>query len=148
MDSSLNAELSRLNVRKKALYGSHRISLPYLQPEDCPENPRQLDSENVARLIKNFELEGCLRLDPTHYVPALISREHFSSIAQDTATDPPTLTPCESLIYLHGRHRIEAARKLFHSSDWWCVVDLYCEGQFVYHASSSEDLLIISRRYQ
>lgn len=129
MDPFHQAELTRLNVRKKAFCGSYRILLRYLIPEDGSETSRQLDRENVARMIKVFELEGCLRLEPTHYVPALISREQFGLSAQQNATDPPTLTPSENLKYLHGRHRIEAARKFLPSSDWWWVVDLYFEGQ-------------------
>lgn len=74
MDSFLQAELHRLNIRKKAFCGSYRISLRHLKPEDDSSTSRQLDSKNVARLIKIFELEECLRLEPTHYIPAIISR--------------------------------------------------------------------------
>ena len=56
MDSFLQAELDTLYVCKKAFNGSYRVSIRYLKPEDCSLNLRQLDPENVARLIKMYEL--------------------------------------------------------------------------------------------
>ena len=103
MDPFHQAESTRLSVRKKVLCGSNRTSLCCLIPEDGSETSRQLDRENVARLIKIFDLEGCLRLEPTYYVPAFISREHFQLSAQQNAADPPTLTPSENLKYLQGQ---------------------------------------------
>lgn len=63
MDSFLQAELDTLNVRKKAFNGSYRVSIRYLKPEDCSLNLRQLDPENVARLIKMYELVFETRAD-------------------------------------------------------------------------------------
>lgn len=117
MNSFLDAKLSRLNVGKKALYESYRISLRYLLFEDCFENPRQLNQKNVTRLIKIFELKNCLKFDFTHYVSALISRKHFSFITQEIAIDFLTLTFHENLIYLHDRHRIQIVKKIFHFND-------------------------------
>lgn len=91
-------------------------TLRYLKHEEYLDNPRQLDVANVARLVKIYELEGCLRLKPTHYIPALVARDHFdriSSIAPETPTEPLTLQPERDLIYLHNRHQIKTARKFF-----------------------------------
>lgn len=146
MNSFFNAKSNKLNVRKKALYELYRIFLRYLQPEDCFENLRQLNQKNVTRLIKIFELKHCLKFDFTHYVSALISREHFAFIIQKAAIDSSTLTFHEDLIYLHDKHRIEIVRKIFHFNDWWWIIDLYCENQFLYHAFF-EVLLIIIKKY-
>ena len=131
MDFFLQAELHRLNIRKKAFCRPYRISLRNLQPEDESSISCQLDTKNVARLIKIFELEGCLRLEPTHYIPALTSRQHFASIPSNITAEPPTHLPHEPLIYFQGRYRIEAAWKFFHSSEWWWVVDLFFEDQYM-----------------
>ena len=133
MDSVSDIEKQYLLEKNKAFCGTFRIPLCKLGYEDPDVNPRQLDVKNVKRLQKIFELEGCLRLEPDNYIPALISRSLLSDLPNlvgepaDLAVEPPMFDPSVSLRCLHGRHRIEAARQHLALTGKWWVVNLYVE---------------------
>jgi len=79
-----------------------------------------------------------LRLEPEHYVPALISRQSLpAGISPGTCAnalftkengEPPTFYPEQPLVYLQGMHRLEAARRFWTKTEWWWIVNLYSDG--------------------
>ena len=133
MDCISDIEKQYLLEKNKAFCGAFRIPLCKLRHEEPDINPRQLDVKNVKRLQKIFELEGCLRLEPDNYIPALISRSILPDLPKlvggpaDLAVEPPMFDPSVSLRCLHGRHRIEAARQHLALTGKWWVVNLYVE---------------------
>ncbi|KAI4086635.1 MAG: hypothetical protein L6R37_008399, partial [Teloschistes peruensis] len=119
----------------RAFCGSVKYPLEYLVGEQNHVDPRALDRKNIKRLIGNFKLEGCNRLELDNHVPVLTSKEQLERIIRtlpkaesqirDYRQEPPKASSAESLTYLHGKHRIEAARKFLIAGDRWWTVDLY-----------------------
>lgn len=135
----------RRNVeRSRAYRGRAKVPIRLLRFEsDTWSGTRSLDPKNVARLRRIFQLEGCLRLEPEHHVPALISSQYLDTALSDamlqpgklmTCDDPPMLNICAPLLCLHGKHRLNAANEFLDPLDKWWVVDLYLNG-FVTHKS-------------
>lgn len=149
MDVVPDTEKKYLLERNKALCGIFRIPLCKLKHEGPDVNPRQLDLKNVQRLLNIFELEGCLRMEPDNYVPALIPRALLPTVPKvagglaDWMIEPPVFDPPESLYCLHGRHRIEAARQYLSLTGKWWVVYLYVEE----HLSSSSRITLRGETY-
>jgi len=120
----LNDEIS------SRLQGTARVSLDYLSFDD-PDGLDDLERDNVERLAKLFELEGCNRLSPAYSIPGSISANalqaslHCSSLTIEDlqSTQPPTLClPHGTQIEcLQGRHRIAALRKFKKLHPWWTV---------------------------
>jgi hypothetical protein len=127
MENSLLAkDLQIFWEKARAFCGSVKIPLDKLQPEALPENPRQFDEENAERLLRIFR-EDCQRWEPDNHVPVLISR---SALPDGPLGD--ILNPEYPLIYLHGRHRLEAASRFFNGNDRWWIADLYSDGMSTY----------------
>ena len=127
--------------KRAAFYGRAKVALSNLRFEDAYiHGTRPLDSSNVDRLAEIFELEGCLRLDPDHYVPAIINQNAFTKALQisglpqglpTSSSDEPqwlSLDPQSYLTCLHGRHWLAAARRFLGPSESWWVVDIYSDG--------------------
>lgn len=101
---------------------------------------RRLRPKNVARLVRIFKTQGCLRSHPDHHIKATISRERLNEAlrySDQTAADrllsttdyPELWLAPGTLACLFGLHRIEAAKQyLEYPSRWW-TVKLYEEGQ-------------------
>ena len=132
-------EADRVFLHKQSHFrGSAKITLQQLrfEGENVPGG-RALNYKNVDRLSTVFTSEGCLRLEPDHHIPVLIEQEkldralELSNVGQSDLLDfrrvPPTLSfdGLEPIFALHGRHRIEAARRFLDPFDQWWVVDLY-----------------------
>lgn len=139
MDIPTDLDLSLSTERNRAYQGRAKVQIRWLSFEDDWDlGVRALDSRNVARLVQIFELEGCFRREPDHYVPALISSEVLSAALSQgnrnagdllaVADEPLELNVSSSLICLHGRHRLEAAKQHLNLDDKWWVVDLYLSG--------------------
>jgi hypothetical protein len=96
----------------------------------------------TATLKDKFTSEGCLRLEPRHHIPAIISQATLELAIQDSpgATEDALLSgckklPCELRIpdgvtieCLQGLHRVAAAQRLLPRRDWWWTIDLYLDG--------------------
>ncbi|KAL2047106.1 hypothetical protein N7G274_001125 [Stereocaulon virgatum] len=125
MDNLSSNDLQIFREKSRTFCGSVKIPLDKICHEELPNNPRQFNEKNVTTLLDFFRSEGCLRLDPEHYVPALISRSAVPR-GLHPGGEPPRFNPEHPVVCLHGRHRLEAARKFFtgHENRWW-VVDLY-----------------------
>ena len=125
--------------QRHAFCGSIKCPIRRLRYEFIAVDPRQLDPKNVARLLGIFKLEGCRRLEPQNHVPALISRTSLNALLEYVPgglsslnlhdETPVHVDPNHDLTCLHGRHRIEAAKKYLHPDDKWWIVDLYADGK-------------------
>ena len=130
-------ENDSLREKSKAYCGTVKIPLYLLKHEGPEQNPRQLNAKNVNRLLRIFELEGCLRLETENHIPALVSQEMLIYLLSTVQGEEAKLKkwnehllffqPFEALTILHGRHRLEAARKFLRYHDKWWVVDLFLE---------------------
>ncbi|KAL6722255.1 structural constituent of cuticle [Lecanora helva] len=136
--------------RNRAFCGSIKYPLHRLRFED--KNPRQLDASNVERLVRVFELEGCRRLDNSNHVPAVVSRDSLVTICASVPggetrlkshdEEPPLLDTPTQLIYLHGRHRLETAKRTLSANEKWWVIDLFAEDRL-----SLEEINAIRNEY-
>ena len=128
MNNLTSRDLQISREKSRTFCGSVKIPLDKICHEELPNNTRQFNEKNVTTLLGFFRSEGCLRLDPEHHVPALVSR---SAVPQGVTPggEPPRFDPEYPVVCLHGRHRLEAARKfLVGNEDRWWVVDLYSRG--------------------
>jgi len=141
MDTSPELDLHLCTERNRAYKGRAKVQIRWLSFEDdLVLETRPLDPKNVARLVKIFELEGCFRREPEHYVPALIRPEALNAALTQANHDagklfavteePVSLELSSPLICLHGRHRLEAAKLQLEAADKWWVVDFYLDGLF------------------
>ena len=141
MPSSIH-EANLLADKARAFHGKAKVSLSNLRFEgDEVVGTRILNPRNITRLRNIFELEGCLRLEPEHHVPAIIETSILEAALrasklqlQDLKTGEPrplTLPSGTRLLCLHGRHRVEAAKQHFGPAEKWWVVDLYSCGRRV-----------------
>ena len=128
IDNLLSNDLQIFREKSRTFYGSVKIPLDKICHKVLPNNPRQFNKKDVTTLLDFFHSEGCLRLDPEHHVPALISRSAVPR-GLHPGGEPPRFNPEHPVICLHGRHRLEAARNFFTGDeDRWWVVDLYSRG--------------------
>ena len=121
----------------KSFCGSAKIWICKLQPEDMYINPRQLDPKNVARLKNVYQLEGCHRFEPEHHIPVItkinvleqaLQRANISMSRIKSLDEPTFLEFDDNLTYLHGRHRLEAAKEFLPPDENWWIADFYLEG--------------------
>lgn len=116
-------------------------SIEILALDISPQHTRELDRENVERLRKLFETEGCHHTDIQNHVPAIIGEEQLAvalqaagitadALLHNTQEGPPELDfPADyRLECLHGRHRLHAGLEALprHGRRW--TVDLYLTG--------------------
>ena len=133
MENLSTKDLQIFREKSRTFCGSFQIPLDKLECEKLPNNPRQLDEKNVARLLDVFRKDDCQPREPENHVPALVSR---SALPQNSRSggvggvfeEPQWFLPKSPLRVLHGRHRLEAARKFLKGADRWWVVDLYSDG--------------------
>ncbi|KAL9132046.1 MAG: hypothetical protein Q9217_000174 [Psora testacea] len=123
-------DLQILQEKSRTFCGSFKIPLSKLKFEDIPDKPRQLDWKNVANLVRKFGLEDCKRLEPEHYVSALVSR---ADLPQGLRADdklfqePQHFDPQQPLICIDGEHRLEAADQFLAGEERWWVANLYSD---------------------
>ena len=100
---------------------------------------RMLDPSNVKKLSKAFKLAGLRRYEPRNFIPVLISKSRLEAVLEDNriAELPPSsstsiplleLGDVETLSCLHGRHRIEALKRIRKPAQRWWVVQFFPEG--------------------
>jgi hypothetical protein len=129
MESLSAKDLQIFREKSRAFCGSVKIPLDNLRHEELPDNPRQFDEKNIARLLDIFRLDGCQRREPDNHVPVLISRSALPEGPLRVSDDLKLFKPDHPLTYLHGRHRLEAARKfLTEKNNRWWIADLYSDG--------------------
>ncbi|KAL9082764.1 MAG: hypothetical protein Q9165_008786 [Trypethelium subeluteriae] len=128
-----------LFVEKQSRYrGRAKVKLHDLMFEpETVQGARTLDWSNVQRLVHIFQTEGCHRLETEHFVPVVLSLDQLvrargnAGVAEDEllirTRVPPLLCFDRPLLCLHGRHRIEAARRFLTPVDSWWGVEFYLE---------------------
>ncbi|KAL8770678.1 MAG: hypothetical protein Q9209_003746 [Squamulea sp. 1 TL-2023] len=136
-NSQWTIESSSSFEKRRAYRGTVKYPLQHLEEENTNLNPRQTDPKNIKRLLEIFKLEGCRRSEPRNRVPALISPEQYTRLIdglpnkdlylKDCNLEPPETTLAETLVCLHGKHRLEAARRYLGSGQKWWIVDLYSD---------------------
>ena len=148
MENISSDDLQILREKSRTFCGSFKVPLSKLKLEDIPDNPRQLDPKNVANLLQKFSLEDCNRLDPEHYVSALVSRADLPQGLQsdnNSFKEPQHFDPQHSLVCIHGKHRLEAARQFLAGDERWWVTDLYSEGVTLWIWLLGSSLTVFSR---
>ncbi|KAI9768256.1 MAG: hypothetical protein M1840_005086 [Geoglossum simile] len=101
------------------------------------------NQSNVSRLVKIFKDEDCLRLEPDHYIPAVIDMSQLENALRQSQvsqadllrsfqTEPPKLLFPNgfTLTCLRGQHRIAAAREFLPPGEYhqWWTVEIYKKG--------------------
>lgn len=128
----MNTDFEERLVKEKAEKhrGVAKIWLFNLRPEDEGINPRQTEPKNVTRLLNMYRIGGCHRLKPQHHVPVLINDEQVHRLKSPSNSKPEFLEVEDQvqLVYLHGHHRLQAARLHLPPPDAWWIADLYSEG--------------------
>jgi len=135
---ALELEREIFNNKSANYRGAARIHLTNLDLE-FPDRKRTLDEKNVNRLVRNFEFEGCLRLEAEHYVPALIDDETLIAALRESGleqaallkfSEPPELPLPDGLKLkvLEGQHRLMAGSRFLLPGERDWVVDLYSAG--------------------
>lgn len=101
--------------------------------------PSDLDTSHLEKLKGIFK-ENCCQNNIHNHVPATIDQQHFnaalkisgiSELPKNFSVEYPELSfeAGYQLDFLHGKHRIQAAREvLFDPNDWW-TVDFYASGK-------------------
>ncbi|KAF2158404.1 hypothetical protein M409DRAFT_33033, partial [Zasmidium cellare ATCC 36951] len=126
-------------LRKQKFYcGRAKVRICSLRYEhEHLPGSRTLDVKNVERLHRIFQAQGCQRLDPDKHIAVMISDELLTAaIARSNITRadlfdirniPPhlNLRDDETLITLHGKHRVEAGRRFLDPADSWWIAELY-----------------------
>ncbi|THC88352.1 hypothetical protein EYZ11_012198 [Aspergillus tanneri] len=131
-----NPQEQYMRERYEYFRGHAKIGLEHLEFETPLYGSRVFDPKNVNRLVRVFELEQCLRLEPAHHIAAIIDEEALqqavtlSDVTQEQLTDAsnlPWLFLPEGyrLSCLYGKHRIAAAKKFLLPGDRWWPVTLY-----------------------
>ncbi|PVH67371.1 hypothetical protein DL98DRAFT_600583 [Cadophora sp. DSE1049] len=136
LQSRARAKESKLDVKRRLKYlGAARVSLDVLRLYWDGTNVRREPSrQHVEILAECFHKEGCHRLKLHNHIPAKISQDYLDSALRNSSVSAhqllngvPELTFPDDykLDYLHGLHRIEAAREFLSETDKWWTVDLY-----------------------
>lgn len=144
-------EEARFAEKQNHFVGCAKVHLKHLTFDLNGSQPADLtiDPKNVERLIQVFKLEGCLRLDLAHHIPAVINAQFLreslrhSQIPETSLygrQNPPALSFPDNtyLLCLHGKHRIAAAKNILLPGDMWWTVDLYLDGQSIQNTMPNE----------
>jgi hypothetical protein len=89
-----------------------------------------------------FDIDEIRSLEPGNHVPAIVEQSDLESamracdispetlLTNEKTTFTPLLTfpPGYQLTFLHGLHRIQAARESLAPTDAWWTIDLYLAG--------------------
>lgn len=110
--------------------GLARVALGDLQHD---EN-HAFSPQNVIRLCRIFQIEGCQRLDERNYIDVLASDTQLDAVSPETLQDTPPQTwetrpvlGVGSLKCLTGQHRIRAAQRCLDANDQWWIARIYSD---------------------
>jgi Protein of unknown function (DUF3723) len=129
----------RLEGEKRVKYkGTARIGLEWLHFQR--NEPSEPDDKNIERLKSIFK-NDCRRLELRNHIPAIIDQQDLDVALLDSRILSAELlsTPQDGypeLVFpagyrlecLHGRQRIQAAKRALLLGDKWWTVDLYLAG--------------------
>lgn len=99
---------------------------------------RDLDDQNVNRLIGIFKLQGCKQESTANAISVLVEK---SAIGESHAQQGSSSSALHSIVparlpflnakvlCLQGKHRIYAARKFLPYGNWWWTVKIFDSGK-------------------
>ena len=132
-------EIRLSEEKRKHFLGCAKIDLKHLNFSQS--SARELDDENIQRLLSAFKLRGCLRLDIQYHVPATINAHFLGQVVRNSGASMTDVRSHEAACWptlrlpegseiecLHGQHRLAAARRYLLPRDQWWIVDLYSTG--------------------
>ncbi|KAK6810740.1 hypothetical protein RU639_013617 [Aspergillus parasiticus] len=117
-----------------AFQGSARVNLSLI--EIGPE--WQLNNENVDALSRVFEKKGVYPLQRENHVEVKVSRANLERALRESGVTADELRQSEPASFpelkfagvqldcLHGKHRVQAARRMLPPFRWW-IVDIYLD---------------------
>ena len=142
METSENILGQRTNSlalqRLQCYQGCAIIKLQHLRLEDNKTiGTRGFAEENVTKILRMFEIEGCGNLEPKHRVATIIEQEVLrkaltkSNLTREDLLDPTNqpnlILEGEDLITcVYRKHRLKAGER-FGETIW--LVDLYRDGR-------------------
>lgn len=110
--------------------GLARVSLGDLQFD----GNHTIFSQNVNRLNKIFQIEGCQRSDERNYIDVVVTDDQIRGARPECLQDAPPETWQSSPVLgigplrcLTGRHRVRAAQKYLDANDQWWVARVYSD---------------------
>ena len=128
MDTSCSTAAAE--TLKETFIGSVKISLNSIRSEDASTaDSRALDTANIRRLIRIFQIEGCHpELWP---IVAVIDDVVLQRALANSNLSPSDLSSGENFLNIpdglqvlcvHGKHRLQAGREFLPSKKrWWNV---------------------------
>jgi hypothetical protein len=136
MDSSSLSQAHSYRLRGRFI-GTVRIPLESFQYEsESVFGVKSLNPENILRLIRTFELEGCNR--SKHAVDATITAAQLKRTLQSLGIEEKEALrddrerikfPKEfPVVCIHGKHRLEAGRRFLRNDQLWWDANLWEEG--------------------
>jgi hypothetical protein len=133
-------EFGVFTAKVAAQYGIARVALDHVWFDETSDATRMADPDNVVRLLGIFRVGKCDRLEPDHYMSAVISDGLLHQVLERAnlpveslrSAEPPflPLQGEERLVGVDGLHRYKAAVQYFSEfppEDRWWVVKLYDE---------------------
>jgi hypothetical protein len=145
--TEFNFELDDQEVttaKQRYYLGTVRIAISSLT---FSKGTRPTSQKIVKHLQHSFESDGCRRLEPANYLPAVIDEGILirslseSSISPESIRQPPengtphllSLPQGYKIDCLHGRHRVLAAEPSLMGQNSWWTVTLYRSGEIFGH---------------
>ncbi|KAL4985855.1 hypothetical protein BDW68DRAFT_179307 [Aspergillus falconensis] len=138
LDDTESFQQQKNYIFSRASYfrGVAKIPLQNFDFERIIPGVRTIRESHVQALVRTFESEGCLRLNPDNYVKVIIAENALQQCLtqQDLSEDDLhgeqephflNLPPGEKVVVLQGRHRLLAAER-FLWDKWW-IARLYSE---------------------
>jgi hypothetical protein len=131
------AQLEKERLRK--FLGSAKVAIEVLCFNQVTK--RRQDDQDSERLLRSFEIAGCLRIGDKYHVQAVIDKDSLSDALEKVGASTEALFSKEAdqwprlqfpdgfrIQCLHGQHRIEAGSEYLWKNDRWWVVDFYSTG--------------------
>ena len=108
---------------------------------------------NVDRLERVFHIEGCVRLDPNHFLSGYLDvaaaevrgldiRSYVTSDPHAADLGTRQLLRRVPVYCMQGLHRIEAARKQLPLDDQWWIIRLYRACKYSCDVHTGADFLL------
>jgi hypothetical protein len=93
-----------------------------------------ISPQNVNRLNKIFQIEGCQRSDERNYIDVVVTDDQIRGARPECLQDAPPEAWQSSPVLgvgplrcLTGRHRVRAAQKYLDANDQWWVARVYSD---------------------
>lgn len=116
------------SAKQRQFRGLARVRLSDLQFDAN----NTISPQNVSRLSKIFQIEGCQRLDERNYIDVVVTDNQISAARPECFQNVPPqawqstpilgIGPLECLT---GQHRVRAAERYLDANDQWWIARVY-----------------------